>query len=195
MYEQAQPKTVESPEPKLLGFLVEFSDTHSLYHACEKMRDSGYKHWDAHTPYPVHGLNDAMGLKPTRLPYIVLGGGLTGLCLALLMQWWMNAVDYPYLISGKPYFSLPANIPVVFELTVLLSAFGAFFGMLALNRLPRYHHPVFHSERMARATNDGYFISIEASDPQFDPERTRQLAESLGGANVEALEEADDEAA
>jgi len=194
MYEQ-QPATTTQHEVKLLGYLIEFEDTHTLYHACEKMRDAGYQHWDAHTPFPVHGLNDAMGLKPSRLPYIVLGGGLTGLGLALLMQWWMNAHDYPYLISGKPIFSLPANIPIIFELTVLLAAFGAFFGMLAINRLPRFHHPVFHSARVARATDDGFFISIEASDPLFDPAGTRRLAESLGGSHVEPLEEVDDAAA
>jgi len=196
MYEQQQPAAIATqPEVKLLGYLVEFENTHALFHACEKMRDAGYRHWDAHTPFPVHGLNDAMGLQPSRLPYIVLGGGLTGLGLAILMQWWMNAIDYPFLISGKPLFSLPANIPIIFELTVLLASFGAFFGMLALNRLPRFHHPVFYSEHFARATDDGFFISIEASDPLFDPEQTRRLAESLGGSFVDTLEEVGDEAA
>ncbi|MBN2081772.1 DUF3341 domain-containing protein [bacterium] len=178
--------------PRLLGFLVEFRDTATLFSACEKVRDSGYRNWDAHTPYPVHGLNDAMGLKPSRLPYIAFLGGVTGLGLALLMQWWMNAIDYPYLISGKPIFSLPANIPVMFELTVLLAAFGTFFGMLAVNRLPRFHHPVFTSERFARATDDTYFISLELSDPEFGAQAARELAGSLGGASVEEIWEDDD---
>lgn len=196
MAEHTQTRAVNQAEStKLLGYLVEFEDTHALFHACEKLRDSGYKHWDAYTPYPVHGLNDAMGLKPSRLPYLVLGGGLTGMALALAMQWWMNAIDYPYLISGKPIFSLPANVPVIFELTVLLAAFGAFFGMLVLNRLPRFHHPVFTSARIERATDDRFFISLEATDPLFSAAETRQLAESLGGTHIEPLEEAEDEAA
>ncbi len=116
----------------------------------------------------MHGLNDAMGIRTTRLPLVVLGGGLIGGGLALLMQWWMNGVDYKFLISGKPLFGLPANIPIFFELTVLFSALGAFLGMLAFNLLPEYHHPLFSSERFRRATQDRFFISIEARDPKFD---------------------------
>jgi len=136
-----------------------------------------------------------MGLKPSLLPYLAFGGGITGLGLGLLMQWWMNAVDYPYLISGKPIFSLPANIPVIFELTILLAAFGTFFGMLFVNRLPKYNHPVFESERFAKATDDKFFISIGAEDPLFDAGKTLKLAEGLGGTNVEVIEEVDDEEA
>jgi hypothetical protein len=180
---------------KLLGYLAEFDDPHLLLHACERVRDAHYRRWDAHTPFPVHGLNDAMGLRGTLLPWLVLGGGLTGLVLALLMQWWMNAVDYPFLISGKPYFSLPAFIPVVFELTVLLSAFTAFFGMLLLAGLPRFWHPVFLSERFKRASDDHFFISIEAHDRRFDAEETRRLLQSLEGVlAVEPLLEEDGDA-
>jgi hypothetical protein len=180
---------------KLLGYLAEFDDPHLLLHACEQVRDAKYRRWDAHTPFPVHGLNDAMGLRGTLLPWLVLGGGVAGLMLALLMQWWMNAVDYPFLISGKPYFSLPAFIPVVFELTVLLSAITAFFGMLLLAGLPRFHHPVFLSERFKRASDDHFFISIEARDRHFEPDATRQLLESLEGVlQVEPLIEEDADA-
>ena len=174
---------------RLLGYLIEFDDGHQLLHACEQVRDAGFTRWDAHTPFPVHGLNDAMGLRPSKLPWLVLGGGLTGLTLGLLMQWWMNAVDYPYLISGKPFFSLPANIPVIFELTILLSAFAAFFGMLLINGLPRFHHPVFNSPRFHKVTDDRFFISVEAGDPQFDRVRTRELLSSLGGIGIEELVE------
>jgi hypothetical protein len=117
----------------------------------------------------------------------VLGGGLTGLGLALLMQWWMNAVDYPFQISGKPFFGLPAAIPVTFELTVLFSALTTFFGMWGLNGMPRLHHPLFTSERFLRVTQDRFFIAIESSDPKFDLRVTRQLAESLGGTAVEEV--------
>ena len=109
----------------LRALLVEFDSAGALLTAAEQVRDAGYRRWDSHTPFPVHGMDDAMGIKGTQLPFIVLGGGLTGLTLATLMQWWMNAVDYPFMISGKPLFGIPANVPVMFELTVLFSAFAA----------------------------------------------------------------------
>ncbi len=176
--------------PRLWGLLGELTDAQDLLHAAEIVRDAGYTRWDAHAPYPVHGLNDAMGIRQTRLPLFVLGGGLTGGALALLMQWWMNAVDYKYLISGKPFFSLPANIPVFFELTVLFAALGAFGGMLAFNLLPEYNHPLFRSERFRRATQDRFFISIEARDPRFDEATARELLARAGCGHIEAVEEA-----
>lgn len=174
---------------KLFGYLVEFDNPDQLVHAAEQVRDAGYTCWDAHTPYPVHGMDRAMGIRYTKLPLAILGGGLTGLGGALLMQWWMNAHDYAYIISGKPFWSIPANIPVTFELTVLFSAITAVFGMLAFNGLPQWRHGVFSSERFARATDDRYFISVEARDPKFDPKRTADFLSTLGGSEVEALEE------
>jgi hypothetical protein len=172
---------------KTYGLLIEFDDANQLVQACEQVRDAGYRRWDAFTPFPIHGMDRAMGIRGTRLPWIVLGGGLTGLGLALLMQWWMNAVDYPFQISGKPFFGLPATIPVTFELTVLFSALTTFFGMWGLNGMPRLHHPLFSSERFLRVTQDRFFIAIESSDPRFDLRATRQLAESLGGTAVEEV--------
>jgi hypothetical protein len=174
---------------KLHGLLLEFDNVHGLVPAVEQVRDAGFKHWDVHTPFPVHGMDDAMGIRGTRLPWIILGGGLTGLGLATLMQWWMNAVDYPFLISGKPLFSLPANIPVMFELTVLFSAFATFFGMWGLNGMPRLYHPVFTSDRFRRATQDRFFIVIEARDPRFDAAKTREFLASLGGSAIEDITE------
>ncbi len=174
--------------PQFLGYLIEFDNPEALLHGCEKVRDSGYKNWDSHAPYPVHGLDHAMGLKDPILPWIVLCAGLTGLGLALLMQWWMNAHDYPVIVSGKPFWSIPANIPVMFEMTVLFSGITLFFGMLFFNRLPQYYHPVFHSERFKRVTTDKFFISLLADDPKFNKDKARQLAESLHGSNVEVLE-------
>jgi hypothetical protein len=189
MSHHAAPKAIEgNGSRKLLGLLVEFDDVHALVHACEALRDAGYTRWDAHTPFPVHGLNDAMGLKPSKLPYLALCGGIGGLGLALLMQWWMNARDYPYLISGKPIFSLPANIPIIFELTVLFAAFAVFFGMLFFNGLPRYHHAVFYSERISLVTDDRFFISVEVADPRFDEVQTQALLAGLGGVAIERLE-------
>ena len=127
--------------------------------------------------------------KYTKLPLLVLGGGLTGLGLALLMQWWMNAHNYPLLISGKPIFSLPANIPITFELTILFAALCTFVGMLVFNSLPQYHHPLFQSERFRRATQDRFFITIEASDPKFEEARVRSFLEQLGSVQVERIEE------
>jgi hypothetical protein len=174
---------------KTWGLLAEFTTVEELLAAARECRNAGLHHWDAHTPFPVHGLNDAMGLKQTKLPLFVLGGGLTGGSLALLMQWWMNAHDYPLVISGKPLFSLPANIPVVFELTILFSALCAFLGMLAFNLLPEYSHPLFSSEAFRRVTQDRFFISIEARDPKFDVERVREFLRSLGSTHVELVEE------
>ncbi|MCB1184386.1 DUF3341 domain-containing protein [bacterium] len=171
------------------GLMAEFDSASVLMKAVEKTRDAGFTKWDVHTPFPVHGMDDAMGIRGTRLPFLVLGGGLTGLGLATLMQWWMNAVDYPFIISGKPLFGIPANVPIMFELTVLLSAFAAFFGMWILNGLPRWYHPLFTSARFRRATQDRFFIVIEAKDPKYDATRTRQFLESLGGAVVEQVNE------
>lgn len=178
-----------SAEQGLFGLLVEFDEPDRLVEACRRVRDEGFEKWDAHTPFPIHGMDRAMGIRPTRLPLLILAGGLTGLSLALLMQWWMNAVDYPFLISGKPLFGLPANIPVTFELTVLLSALTAFFGLWGSNGMPRLYHPVFKSERFRRASADRFFIVLEASDARFELKRTQEFAESLGGVHVQRLEE------
>jgi hypothetical protein len=172
---------------RLWGLLAEFPDVQALFEAAERCRDAGYRRWDVHSPFPIHGMNNAMGLRYTKLPLLVLGGGLTGLGLALLMQWWMNAVDYPLIISGKPLFSLPANIPVLFELTVLLSALCAFIGMLAMNGLPRYHHPLFRSEEFRRATQDRFFLTVEASDPLFDETRVEGFLREIGCSRVERI--------
>jgi hypothetical protein len=181
--------SANTPQGALYGLLTEFESPSQLMQAVEKVRDEGFEKWDVHTPFPVHGMDDAMGIRGTQLPFIVLGSGLTGLALATLMQWWMNAVDYKFVISGKPLFGLPANIPVMFELTVLFSAFAAFFGMWILNNLPRWYHPLFTNRRFRRATQDRFFIVIEAADPRFHPDRTREFLASLGGSVVEDVNE------
>lgn len=169
------------------GILAEFDAVDPLMHACQTVRDAGFTKWDAHTPFPVHGLDGAMGIKPTRLPWLILASGLTGLASGLLMQWYMNTVDYPFLISGKPLFSLPAFIPVTFELTVLLSGFAAFFGSLALNGLPNFFHPLFLNERFKRATNDRFFVYVEAKDPIFDAARVERMLEGLQPLHMETV--------
>jgi hypothetical protein len=176
------------PTGPYYGILAEFATPADLYHACERVRDSGFTRWDAHTPFPVHGLEKAMGLGRSPLPWIVLVMGLTGAGLGFALQAWVHMSAYPLVISGKPYFSWPAFIPVTFELAVLFGALGAVFGMFALNRLPMLHHPLFQSKLFERVSDDSFFISIESWDPKFDPSATRTLMESLGARNVELVE-------
>lgn len=182
--------TVEdSVDPKPTLMLAEFETADLLMTAAAKVRDEGFRLWDCHTPYPVHGLDGAMGIRPTILPWIVFGGGALGFLGGMLMQGWMNAVDYPFLVSGKPFWSIPASIPVGFELTILLSAFGSFFGMMFLNGLPRLYRPHFRSDRFRRATADRFFISIDGRDRQFDVESNARLLKELGATAVEVIEE------
>jgi hypothetical protein len=186
-----------APAPKLHGLLAEFGDVSALLAAARTVRDAGYRRWDCYSPFPVHDLDEAMGRRSTILPFLALGGGLAGLSGALLLVWWTNALagpapmtqlqGFPYIISGKPRFSLPANIPVIFELTVLLSAFTAGLGMLFLNGLPALYHPLFGVERFRGVTDDKMFLAIEARDPRFDAEEVRALLESLGAASVETV--------
>ncbi|MFV2072682.1 MAG: DUF3341 domain-containing protein [Thermoanaerobaculales bacterium] len=174
-------------EKVLYGYLAEFDRVDELLLAAARVRDAGYTCWDAHTPFVIHGLDAAMGIKKTVLPYIVFFAGLTGTAAGILLQWFTNAFDYPFLISGKPLFSLPANIPVAFETTILFAAAGALLGMLALNRLPQLYHPLFHSGRFKRATDDRFFISIEAADPLFEATATRALLESVSVLPIEEV--------
>jgi hypothetical protein len=176
--------------PKPWGLLAEFESVETLLRALEKVRDAGFQKFDAFAPFPIHGLDESMGIRMSRLPWLVAGGGATGAASGLLLQWWTNAFDYPLIISAKPLFGLPAAIPITFELTVLFSAIGAFIGMLAANRLPQLYHPVFPSQRFRqRATTDSFYIAIETGDPKYDPHETRAFLERLGARHVEELED------
>ena len=168
-----------------VGVLGLFPDVDSLMSACRRMRDAGYTKWEAHSSFPVHGLDDAAGIKPTVLPWICLVAGLTGTGTAILMQWWMNAVDYPYIISGKPFFSLPANIPVAFEMTILFAAFAAFFGMLILNGFPRWSNPLFKMPEWNGITGDKFAIVVDAADPNFDAKGA--FLTEIGATHVAAV--------
>jgi Protein of unknown function (DUF3341) len=172
--------------------LAEFESAHDVLHAAEKVRDAGYSHWDAHTPFPVHGMDRAMGLGDSKVGWIVITMALTGLGTAFVMMHWMNGVDYPLVVGDKPGGApgtLPSMVPIMFELTVLLSAFGAVLGMFHLNRLPRHHHALFESERFRLASDDRFFISIEADDPKFDIDRTRALLVGAHATHVEVIED------
>jgi hypothetical protein len=184
----AMPLVPQLPKGPYYGFLARFATAADLYHACERVRDAGFTRWDAHTPFPVHGLEKAMGLRRSLLPWIVLVMGLTGAALGFALQWWVHASAYPLVISGKPYFSWPAFIPITFEVGVLFAALGAVLGMLGLNRLPMHYHPLFRSKVFEQVTDDAFFISIESWDPRFDPSTTGKMLESLGARSVELLE-------
>jgi hypothetical protein len=177
--------------PRLWGLLAEFDTVQKLIAAAERVRAAGYERFDAHAPVPVHGIDEAMGIRMSKLPWVVALGGIAGASGGLLMQWWMNARDYPFRISGKPFFGLPAAIPITFELTVLLGSIGAVFGLIFVTGFPRLHHPLFGSERFRRATSDRFFISIEAADPRFDLAQTRTLLESLAASHVEEIHDED----
>lgn len=176
------------PREDPFGMVAEFEDPTALLHAAREIRRAGYRHFDAHSPFPIHGIERAMGARGSLVPWVVLGGGATGCLGGLALQVWINVFDYPLVISGKPHFALPAYIPVTFELTVLLAAFGALGGMLLLNLLPMLYHPLFKARRFARATSDGFFISVEARDPKFDVEATRRLLEDCVGRHITVLE-------
>ncbi|MBL6756872.1 MAG: DUF3341 domain-containing protein [Planctomycetes bacterium] len=167
------------------GVVAYFDDVDSVMSAARKVRDAGYKKWDAYTPFPVHGIDEAMGTKPTILPWIVLGMGLTGMACGLLLQWYTNAYDYVFLISGKPNWSLPANIPVTFEVVILFSAYTAFFAMLGLNKLPHLSNPLHKLPKFRRVTADRFAICVEAKDPNFDADRVRAIL----GADTSEMED------
>ena len=174
---------------EVVGLLAEFETVDDVVVAAGAVRKAGYLRWDIHTPFPIHGIDDVMAIRPTRLPWLVLGGGLFGLIGGMWLQWFCNAHDYAILISGKPFWSLPANIPIIFECTVLCAALTAVFGMFALNRLPMLYNPLFKSERFRRVTNDRFFIVVDASDEEFDELRTTELLKEFGAVAVERVED------
>jgi hypothetical protein len=178
-----------APEGTVAGYLAEFDNVDDVMTAARAVRDAGFSRWDVHSPFPIHGIDAAMGIQPTILPWLVLAGGLTGLLGGLAMQFATNSFAYEYYISGKPLLSVPAFIPVTFETTVLLSAFAAVFGMLGLNKLPMLYNPLFRSERFRRVTNDRFFIVIDSADPKFDLQQTPRLLESLHPIAVERVED------
>jgi len=171
------------------GIIAEFDNPADTMHAAEKVRDAGFRKWDVFTPFPVHGMDKAMGLKNSKVGWFSFLGGVTGYTCGMLMIWWMNAVDYPIVVGGKPMFSPFSAFPPSYELTILLGSFGSLFGMLFLNRLPRLYHPLLKNRRFALATHDRFFIVIETADPKYSETETRKLLESLGTRHIEVVEE------
>jgi hypothetical protein len=174
--------------PKIYGVLGEFPSAEHLLDAANAVREAGYQRTDAYAPFPVHGLADALGARPTRLAHIVLVGGICGGVLGYLMQYYMSAVDYPLNIGGRPPHSWPAFIPVTFELTILGAALSAVLGMLALNGLPRPYHPLFGVPEFSLASQNRFFLCIEATDKKFDLTDASEFLQKLGSTHVQVVE-------
>jgi hypothetical protein len=178
-----------STTPKTWGLMAQYETPAAIYKACEKVRDAGYSKWDACTPFAVHGLDRAMGLKPATLPWFVLLIGVLGSLFGLGFQIWSMAYEYPIIVQGKPLYSLPAFVPVWYEFSVLSSCLTVFFGNWILNGLPQYYHPAFKSKAFERVTDDKFFILIESADSRFDLEKTRALLKDTGATLIEELED------
>jgi hypothetical protein len=173
---------------KTYGLLAEFSTHEELMHAAEEAYATGFRKMDGYAPFPVEGLPEALG-KKNRLPLMVLVGGIIGGIGAYFMEWYANAISYPINIGGRPIHSWPAFIPITFELTVLCAGLTAFFCSFALNGLPRPHHPLFNVPEFDRASQDRFFLCIEASDQKFQPEKTRAFLQSLSPLSITEVPE------
>lgn len=197
----APPPDPQAAEPVRYGLIGVFEDVTSVTRAAETFRDAGYKRFDVHSPFPIHGIDEAIGVRPTILPWIVLAGGilggLTGLFLTcytmgITPHWaWLpdSFKGYQFKISAKPYFSMPAYIPPIFELTILLSSCAAFFGVWILNKLPLLAHPMFRCPSFRRATNDQFVLAVEAIDPKYDEQRTADMLRQAGAKVIEVVDE------
>lgn len=161
--------------------MVEFETPTELVDAAVRVRDAGYKNTDAFSPFPIHSIDEALGIRRSILPYLCFAGGILGLVTGIGLQYFVHVMDYPIIVGGRPHFSLPSMIPPAYELTILFTAFTAVFGMLFLNGLPRPHHPLFNVPRFGLATREKFFLLIEANDDLFDYDETRKFLEGLEG--------------
>jgi hypothetical protein len=173
---------------KPYGLIATFETPGALMHAAEQVRDAGYRRWDCITPFPIHGLDKAMGVGRSRVPRISLCGGITGFCTGMSMIWFMDKFDYALTVGGKPFFSPLFAFPVSYELTILFTAFATIGGMFFLNGLPMHYHPVLNYDKIRRGTDDQFFIVIERSDPRFNPDNTKALLARIGGGDITELE-------
>ncbi len=169
------------------GVLASFDNPAQLLAAAKKIREAGFTKFDCHSPFPIHGMDAAMGLKRSPLGYFVFVVAVFGLVSGFALEWWTSTIDYPLVISGKPFFSYQAYGPVAFAIMVLLSAFISLIGMLALNKLPMFFHPLFSSKNFEKVMDDGFFVSIESSDQKFELEETKNFLTSIGSKHVEVI--------
>jgi len=175
---------------KTYAIAAQFDSAKDLFHAAEKVRDKGYQSWDVHSPFPIHGMDEAMGLKRSRVSLFSLIGGCCGCLTALFLVYYTGKIDYPLIVHGKPYFAFEPCFPIFFELTILITAFFTVGSMFVLNLMPRFNHPVFNWDKFAQATDDGFFVVIEAKDPRFQSEQvTENFLKEIGGKNVSRIEE------
>ena len=176
-------------EKNIYGLLAEFDTPSELVDAAHKIREAGYTKTDAFSPFPLHEIDEALGIKRSILPFIVLGGGIAGFLSAIALVTFVHVIDYPIIVGGRPFFSLPSFVPPTFELTILFSSFAAVGGMLLLNGLPQPYHPVFNVPRFALATREKFFLLIETKDPKFDYDETRSFMQGLNAQEVFDVEE------
>lgn len=169
------------------GILAEYKGTGALLNAAKLVSKAGYTKWDTYSPFPIHGMDDAMNLKPSILGRIVFAHGILGFLLGAGLTIYTSTVLYAHNISGKPFANIPSYVPVTFELTILLSAFGAVFGMFFLNNMPKHHNKLFNSERFKRATDDGFFIVIETDDDLYNESKTADLLREAGAIHIEPI--------
>jgi hypothetical protein len=168
----------------IYGILAEFDTPTQMVDAARQVRDAGYTKTDAFSPFPLHEIDEALGIKRSILPYLILAGGITGLLSGLGLVYFVHVIDYPIIVGGRPHFSLPSFIPPMYELTILFSSFVAVFGMLFLNGLPAPYHPLFNVPRFALATREKFFLVIESDDPNYEYEKTRAFMEKLDAQEV-----------
>ena len=166
-----------------------FNSPKDIYKAAGKVREKGFTHWECYTPFMVHGLDKQMGMPRSKVPVFTFMGGITGFFTGMLIVWYMNAYDYPLIVGGKPYFSPIYPFPVFYELTILLAAFGTFFGMFLSNKLPRHNHPVFSYSRFAETSDDKFALVIEAIDAKFDEDETKDFLKKIGGKRITLIRE------
>lgn len=180
-----KPTTMSTPA---YGLIAMYETPAEAMHAAEQVRDAGYKFWDVLSPFPVHGMDRAMGIRRSKVPRLSFLGGITGFATGMALIWWTGAQDYPLIVGGKPYFSPLFAFPVAYELTILFTAFATIGGMFLLNQLPMHYHPTMKHPKFVRATDDRILLVIEARDPRFHPSNTRLLLEKTGGRDIAELE-------
>lgn len=184
-----EPKFVTEDGDAVYGMMAEFDTAAGIYHGAEKVRDAGYAKWDAYSPFPIHGMEEAMGVKRTMLPLVVAFVGFGGVGGALALQWWTNYTDYPLVVQGKPFNAWEPFTPVMFELGVLCAAITCLVAMLMMNGLPQWYQPLLKKDRFLKTSDDRFVICIEAADPKFDPVGTRRLLEEAGGTHIDLVQE------